>query len=104
METFNATCSTDEVILIQTARYGRMRIGRCVKFSYGYLGCAVDVRGYLDARCSGRHSCRLPLPDPIMFDMQPCPGDFTSYLEVSYRCLAGEQAMASLTQRYYIYK
>ena len=31
LETFSASCASDEVILMQYARYGRMRLGRCVK-------------------------------------------------------------------------
>jgi len=90
MEVFNASCPTGEVILIQSARYGRMSLGRCVQGGYGHLGCAVDVRSYLDSMCSGRSTCQLTrLPDPVLFSLKPCPGDFTSYLEVSYECLTG---------------
>ena len=31
LESLSATCASDEVILMQYARYGRMRLGRCVK-------------------------------------------------------------------------
>ena len=41
-EVFRASCSED-VILIETALFGRMRIGRCVEADLGYLGCAADV-------------------------------------------------------------
>ena len=30
-EVFEAECGSREVVMIQTARYGRMRIGRCVR-------------------------------------------------------------------------
>ena len=42
-ETFKATCKEDEVIAMETARYGRMRLGRCVKNDLGYVGCFTDV-------------------------------------------------------------
>ena len=58
MESFNASCPQDHVIVMRTARYGRMRIGRCVKESYGNLGCSVDVLDYIDTKCSGRNICR----------------------------------------------
>ena len=29
------------------ARYGRMRVGKCVRGDYGYIGCAADVLGKL---------------------------------------------------------
>ena len=38
---------------METARYGRMRVGACVKMNYGYLGCASDVLPYIDSKCSG---------------------------------------------------
>ena len=31
MESFNASCAENQVIVMRTARYGRMKIGRCVK-------------------------------------------------------------------------
>ena len=34
-EMFHAECEEDEVIIIQNARYGRMRFGRCVERDYG---------------------------------------------------------------------
>ena len=92
METFNASCvGSNEVILIQRARYGRMRIGRCVKRNLGYIGCAVDVLTTLDARCSGRRRCEFGIPDPTLYETQPCPSDTTPYLEVAYECLPGEE-------------
>jgi len=89
METFNATCRLGEMVLIDEARYGRMKLGRCVTRSYGHLGCAADVRRIFDARCSGRRSCQFIVPDPLLYSMQPCPDDFTSYLEATYSCVKG---------------
>ena len=38
-ETFNASCAgADEVVLMEVARYGRLRLGRCVTHDYGFLG------------------------------------------------------------------
>lgn len=92
MDTFNATCrSESEVVVIDTASYGRMRVGRCVTGSYGYLGCSVDVLPVLDRKCSGRKSCQFTLPDAELFKTRPCPGDFTSYLEASYHCQLGRR-------------
>ena len=72
------------------ARYGRMRIGECVKGNYGYLGCTADVMPYVDSLCSGRRMCKLSVPDPVLHEHKPCPDDFSSYLEVSYSCVKGE--------------
>ena len=90
MDNFNATCKDTEVVVMDTARYGRMNIGKCVKGNYGYLGCAVDVLTYMDSKCSGRHYCRFTVPDPVLHETKPCPGDFTSYLDTKFHCEPGK--------------
>lgn len=92
METFNASCPLTplSVLLLHSALYGRMRIGRCVTSGFGYIGCKTDVRQYLDSKCSGRRECQIALPDPILFKRQPCPPDLTAYLEVTYACVPGK--------------
>ena len=91
MEEFNASCrQPDEVVVIDRARYGRMAISRCVTGNYGHLGCYVDVRRLLHAKCSGRRTCRVRVPDDDLFATRPCPSDFTSYLEATYRCQRGK--------------
>ena len=50
LETFSANCSlgsavrSPEVAVVRAARYGRMRLGRCVRRDYGHVGCTADVR------------------------------------------------------------
>ena len=88
-ESFNASCATNEIVLMDTARYGRMRVGRCVKQTYGKIGCQENILDYADERCSGRASCRMLVPDISVSGIKPCPGDLTSYLEVTYSCLKG---------------
>jgi hypothetical protein len=117
LETFHANCSSvtyggnsarsklrlPEVIVIQSARYGRMRFGRCVTRDYGHVGCGVNMLAEVDALCSGRlKTCQFSVSrlhsaavggaksgsdDQIV--SQPCPGDLTSYLEASYSCIPG---------------
>ena len=58
-EIFEATCNSDEAVVIQSALYGRMNIGRCVTRNYGNIGCAIEVKSLLDQRCSGRHKCQV---------------------------------------------
>jgi len=87
-ETFNVTCPPGQVIVINEAQYGRLRIGRCVSRDYGFLGCTADVIDVLDRSCSGRRRCQLPVPHVRQL-VQPCPKDLTSYLEVSYHCETG---------------
>ena len=48
-ETFNATCPEGEVIVMRTARYGRMKLGKCLTTDY-FVGCSADVLTHVDAR------------------------------------------------------
>jgi len=101
METLNLTCpSEDQVVVVQKARYGRMSLGRCVRSSFGYLGCAVDVRGYLDMICSGRRDCAMSVPDSVLHATRPCHGDLTSYLQLTYDCVTGSPFVLSTSLHY----
>jgi len=86
-ETFDARCSDDEVILITSALYGRMRFGRCVKTNFGFMGCFTDVLSLLDRQCSGRHSCSVEVVEPTFDGVRPCNKELKCYLEVDYRCI-----------------
>ena len=43
---FRADCGVHAVVVMATARYGRMEKGRCVQNNLGYLGCHTDVLRY----------------------------------------------------------
>ena len=88
LESFSAKCARDEVIIITSAQYGRMRLGHCVKINYGSLGCAADVLPEVDRKCSGRQECEFPVAS--LHGRQPCPGDLTPFLEASYTCIKGK--------------
>lgn len=88
-ETFNASCRSDQVVVVTWAMYGRMQAGRCASPSYGSVGCSVDVLAHLSAVCSGRQACRLVVPDEHLREMRPCPVDFAAYLEAGYKCIRG---------------
>ena len=85
-ETFNATCRAGSVLLMTSAVYGRMRVGRCIDGDYN-VGCATDVLRYFDGECTARRACRVDVRNLV--DLHPCQRDFMSYLEASYRCLPG---------------
>lgn len=36
---------------------------------------------------TGRRSCEISIPDPTLFQAQPCPKDLVAYLEVKYECV-----------------
>ena len=88
-ETFNPSCEDHQVIVIQSAVYGVMEVGKCVKMDYGYLGCSADQLWYLDQKCSGRTSCEVSLGDQALKDRLtiPCP---EPYLDVTYTCQKGK--------------
>ena len=89
-ETFNASCSgSNEIVLITAARYGRMRVGRCLPVDY-YVGCFADVLDHVEIRCSGRSSCIISVPDAELFRVQPCRKDLVAYFEAAYRCVPGK--------------
>ena len=88
-EYFEPQCAEDEVIIMEYAQYGRMKINRCVKKDFGYVGCGHDVMRYVDAMCSGRRSCRVRVLDESFKDIQPCQDDLKSYLAANYRCIKG---------------
>lgn len=75
---------------MQDARYGRMRLNRCVKLDFGYIGCSSEVLHILDRKCSGKSECELRIPDPELDATQPCVDDLTRYLDASFLCIAGE--------------
>ena len=89
-ETFSKSCpSHDEVIIIRRAEYGRMRVGRCVHDS-AYVGCRISVLTQLDRMCSGRPSCQVPLPNPVLDAVDPClVSTVKSYLQVAADCQKG---------------
>jgi hypothetical protein len=79
------------VIKVGYAKYGRIRVGRCVKTDYGHVGCASDVVKILDAKCSGRRRCEVTLPNTDLDKTKPCPREFKTYLEANFTCEKGEQ-------------
>lgn len=89
---FTARCEEpNEVVLMESARYGRMAIGRCVRQDLGYVGCAVDALPILDAHCSGKPgACELSIMDPDLRALEPCPADVTWHLEAAYTCVPGK--------------
>jgi len=96
-EDFEPRCHGNDVIMMLSARYGRMKIGRCVKREPGfepmlqdprYLGCYADVLGTLSALCSGKSECSLRVRDQID-NTVPCYGNLKMYLEVAYICVSG---------------
>ena len=75
--------------MITSAHYGRMKIGRCVKSDFGFLGCSRDVMALMDRKCSGRQRCQVKVVDPTFENIQACNAEFKNYLDTSYECVKG---------------
>ena len=90
-EVFRAECPSGHVVLVTSALYGRMSLGRCVKTDFGFIGCKVDVIDHVHRRCSGRRVCNVRVPDSTLDRAKPCNEDLKSYLEVAYSCAQGSR-------------
>jgi len=99
-ETMKARCRwKSEIIVMISARWGRMKTGRCLNIHpnflsiFGqdplFLGCSEDVISVADRKCSGRSECDIRIPDPELDTVTPCYPDQKSFLEASYTCVKG---------------
>ena len=89
-EVFRAECSDGEVIIVDRAMYGRMRLGRCVEMDLGHIGCSRDVLPIIDRRCSGKRVCEIRIPDAEFESTRPCLKELKTFLEANYRCVTGK--------------
>ena len=87
----NITGQHSHVILMTSARYGRMHTGRCIDGHGGAssLGCFSDELTEVDLLCSGRQRCTFRVAD--FAHLTTYPRDFASQLGISYSCLPGAQ-------------
>lgn len=106
LETFEPECWKNEVIVIEKAIYGRHRVGKCIAAEEAamrpekrFFGCSTDVKGLLDAKCSGRKRCQVRIPDADLERTEPCLRHLKMFLEVSYTCVEGLYSyVANLTR------
>ena len=88
-ESFNPRCDNGKLILIHTALYGRMSLGKCISTDLGYIGCKADALQVLDNECSGYSSCEVAATDKSIKPQGGCIEGLQSYLEVEYSCVDG---------------
>ena len=90
-ESFKTKCGKDQVIVMTSALYGRMRFSRCIERDYGYVGqCSANVLDAADVMCSGRRACEIQVPNSELDSRMACPKDLKSYLETTHTCIKGE--------------
>ena len=91
-----------------SARYGRMKIGRCVKREPGfepmlqdplYLGCSADVLDIVSRRCSGQTECSFRVLEQNFDNIKPCYDNLKMHLEAAYMCISGKCHKISLLGR-----
>ena len=88
-----------EVIVMKSAMYGRMKIGRCIKqepilsettlSDKNFLGCSENILGLADQKCSGRSECDIRPSDLDSQTLTSCYSFLKLYLEASYECVKG---------------
>ena len=91
-ETYSAKCDVSQVIVMRSAVYGRMRIGRCVEQDYGHIGCRNDALDVLDAECSGRNECDVLVTIQKFWkdEAGSCLKALAGYIEAEYFCQEGK--------------
>ena len=97
LETFRPQCLKNEVIVIESAIYGRRYVSRCLETEEldfasnpGYLGCSADVVDYVNTVCSGKKQCEIRIPDANLQHTKPCPKGLDMFLEIRYACVEGK--------------
>ena len=86
-DTFEPECPHGSVLVIGSARFGRMSYGQCI--SKGTIGCSVNVEDYVDSLCFGKTACNIFIPDRQLLSVNPCPKEDIAYLEISHECISG---------------
>ena len=86
---FTARCPSNEVVVMTSAVYGRMRVGRCVTQS-DYVGCWNNALAAFDELCSGKPSCQVEVRSDLWREEeQACYSYANGYLEADYACKEG---------------
>ena len=96
-ENFHPSCSKNEVIVMSSAIYGRMKAGRCLEMDMAakqdprWFGCSVDVLKFMDGKCSGKPECNVRVNDQELLRQESsCYKDLMKYLESVHACVPGK--------------
>ena len=97
-ENFNPQCPESEVVVMQSARYGHIQLGKCVDVDLGKFGCFLDQLIVMDRLCSGQQTCDVQFVDSTMEGVLPCelPKAFVRYLEASFVCTTGKTHLLTI--------
>lgn len=84
------------MILVKSAIFGRMRIGRCItkgevdilRPGYEEIGCYADILDFVGGKCSRKAECSIRVIEIPLETQRPCSSAVLSlYLEVKYECI-----------------
>ena len=97
-EQMSLSCASNEVIIVTSARYGRMQLGGCINESLGHIGCYNDAMPQIEPICDGRSSCVMEVSNQLWNDFKwACPSNFDGYLHVKYFCKEGILVLVNLS-------
>jgi Galactose binding lectin domain len=108
-ETMTIKCRwKSEVIVMTSARWGRMQTGRCLNIHPNFLtlngqdplflGCSEDVIPIVDQQCSGHSECDFRIQEQLS-SVTPCYPDLARYLEASHTCVRGILGISCISLR-----
>ena len=81
----------NKIIIVSSAEYGRMKLGRCITKPNEFMGCTNDVLPLIDKWCSGRGECDVVVPNPELEKLnENCLEVLIKYLLVTYSCISGK--------------
>ena len=95
IEYFNPQCQPEEVIIMESAKYGRMNVGKCID-SDRELGCYADVIDTFDNMCSFKKSCSVQVGSNDFESKSTCWDESLQYLEAAYVCRKGKNMLCSI--------
>ena len=88
-EDLTVACQDHEVIIMESASYGRMEQGRCIREN-DFIGCENDFLFLADRWCSGRNRCEISLSiDELERANENCRSYLKMYTSVVYTCIKG---------------
>nr|UCK81579.1 Gal-binding and CUB domains containing receptor 12 [Arenicola marina] len=97
-EAVNLRCGPGQIIQVNSAKYGRMRTGRCIQRDID-IGCDTDILFLLDRWCSGKKDCHVVVPNKELVDANQCPNDMLMYLEYDADCVTVAEADGNKCRR-----
>ena len=92
-EEFTLSCKRNEIIVMTSAEFGRMSVGRCITEA-DFMGCGNDVLPLLDRWCSGLQECSFRVSnDELDAANLNCLKYLIKYLRSEHECIEGNNVI-----------